>query len=140
LDKTFDRGVLAIVGGYQSGSSKTFSDLFASADDGATWTNQGSDLPFGARSAASGVVIPRHTPGYWPKHVRNVPTAETGESWYPIMPFVVCGGLSPRTRLNDCWTRRRGPVVMRSGARGVKSGHCGWHLFIIVLVAVMTFF
>ena len=136
VDKTFNRGVLGIVGGYQSGSSITFSDFYASADDGASWTNQGSDLPFGARSAASGVVIPRHTPDYWPKHSQNVPTAESGETWYPIMPFVVCGGLSPRTRLNDCWTRRRGPVVMRSGAHAIKNGHVRWHLVSVALLLV----
>ena len=117
LDKTFNTGIIAIMGGYQSGTSTLFSDFYISADDGASWTLQHSNLPFGERSAGAACVVPRHTPDYWPQLLDPVPGGTTDdESFYPMTPFVLCGGMSHRNRLNDCYLRLRNVVATRAGA------------------------
>ena len=90
LDKTFNTGIIAIIGGYQSGTSKYYSDFHISADDGVTWTVQHTNLPFGARSAGATVVVPRHTPDFWPQLLDPVPGGTNDdESFYPMTPFVL---------------------------------------------------
>merc|ERR1711924_191449 len=82
LSKTTDTGILAIFGGYQSGSSKWFDDFWISADDGKNWCMNGDKMPFGQRSAGTIIQIPRHLPDWAPSKLRELPAGDMNTDYH----------------------------------------------------------
>ena len=139
LSKTLDSGILAVFGGYQSGTSTWFDDMWVSADDGATWCLNGKTMPFGKRSAGTIVVVPRHLPDWAPTSMPNLPPGDMNTDYHAFPPVIICGGLHPmKGRLNDCWKRHRAPVKSCVHVDVLQTEAFPWVVLIVVVVFICT--
>ena len=135
---------LALVGGYSSGTSTFFSDMWVT-NDGISWTKQMMDTPmFGAMEGRSG-----HTTHLIPGSYSDASTfakTDSGSKFYeeefpertsqilPSPKLVVVGGRTVERRLSDLWTRD-GPILLTSRA---ANSHV-LSVSILVLISILFF-
>ena len=132
--------LVLISGGYRSGDSKFFNDMWAT-NDGIHWTKQSWDAPILDKWSGRSGHVCVGIPGTADTSEKSSILSSGGEAQIRNAPaFVLIGGRNKAERLSDTWIRRAGPVVLTNdGLLTNNTGFLAIHV-IFALVCILGAF
>jgi len=145
---TTSQHLLIVIGGYSSGTSTFYDDMWVS-NDGKLWTKQFLDAPMFRQWEGRSGHTTHLLPGVYSKQAVSAATVAGNEfvdgfddDWahqaqvHPLPMLVVLGGRTSSTRLSDVWVRQ-GPVLLTGSSTLVRPS---WFVRTIWLLLLMHTF